>query len=73
MMYIINEYAQNFTTNYSFQQFPKNYPFLPIPNMYILFIEITLWLSNVSNTAEPIAIIHSNDTTLFEVVESTAC
>ena len=39
--------------------------------MYILFIEITLWLCNVSNTAKPI--IHSNDITLFEVVKSTAC
>ena len=66
-----NEYAQNFTTNYSFQQFPKNYSFLPIPNMYILFIGITLWLCNVSNTAK--AIIHNNDITPFEVIKSTAC
>ena len=50
---------------------PKNYPFLPIPNIYILFTGITLWLCNVSNIAKPI--IHNNDITLFEVVKSTVC
>ena len=44
---------------------------LPIPNMYMLFIGITLWSCNVSNIAKPI--IHNNDITLFEVVKSTVC
>ena len=73
MMYIINEYAQNFTTDYSFQQFPKithSYPFLTC-TYTIYWNIITLWLCNVSNIAKPI--IHNNDITLFEVVKSTVC
>ena len=35
----MNKYAQNFTTDYSFQQFLKiSHSSLPIPNMYIYYL-----------------------------------